>query len=471
MQLSRRPSSRGTSTDLVVRDDPVLPAILEFQSPSTVVVNAPMPRSARSVSLLISLLVFCSLAALSVIEVDRVVTAQGKVVSSAATIVVQPLDTSIVRSIDVKPGDFVKSGQVLARLDPTFAAADLGALAQQVSSLQAQVTRLQAEMEGKPFTYTGLDPSLSLQAAIFAQRQSEYNFRIENYQQKMNSLSAQIARARSDAEGYRDRLQYARSLEQMRRDLEKLNVGSKINTLAAMDVRAEMQRYLDASEQQASAAQLDLAALVAERNSYSQNWHAEVAEKLSEAINKLSDARESLSKAQLRRQLVEMRAETDGTILAVSKVSVGSVLTAGQQFITLVPSNAPLEIEANIPGREDGYVQVGDPVAVKFDTFNYTQYGMAHGKVQVISPDSFSMVDEQRNPTGAISPSANTPMDTVWYRARISLDQVDLHNVPSNFRLMPGMPVTADINVGKRTVLRYLLGRVVPLASEGMREP
>ena len=57
------------------------------------------------------------------------------------------------------------------------------------------------------------------------------------------------------------------------------------------------------------------------------------------------------------------------------------------------------------------------------------------------------------------------------YRARISLDQLKLHDVPQNFRVTPGMPVTADIKVGKRTVLSYLLGRILPVAQEGMREP
>jgi HlyD family secretion protein len=470
MQLSLRASSKETDTALVDRSDPTLPAILEFQAPSTAVVNAPIPRIARSIALLISTMVVASLTALALIQVDRVVIATGKVVSEAATIVVQPLDTSIVRSIDVKPGDMVKAGQVLARLDPTFAAADMTALQMQVGSLQAQVSRLQAEAENRPLTYAGLDPNLTLQAAIYAQRKAEYDFKIENYQQKMNSLSATIARARSDAEGYRDRLQYARSLETMRRELERLNVGSKINTLAAMDTRAEMQRNLDSATQAAASAQRDLAALVAERNAYDQNWRVDISEKLSEAATKLSDAREALNKAQLRRELVELKAETDGVILSVSKVSVGSVLTAGQQLITLVPTDAPLEIEANIPGNTDGFVQVGDPVTIKFDTFSYTLYGLAHGTVRMISPDSFTMMDEQRNPTGAITPAVNSNA-AVWYRSRITIDKVDLHNVPPHFRLMPGMPVTADIKIGTRSVLRYLLGRIAPLATEGMREP
>lgn len=156
--------------------------------------------------------------------------------------------------------------------------------------------------------------------------------------------------------------------------------------------------------------------------------------------------------------------------MTVSKVSVGSVLNPGQQFITLVPTDAPLEVEANIAGSDDGYVGVGDTVDVKFDTFPYSQYGMAHGVVRIISPDSFTAQDENRNPTGAV-PMPNAQAAGVWYRSRVTLDQIALHNTPPNFHLNPGMPVKADIRVGKQTILHYMLGKMIPLATEGMREP
>ena len=111
-------------------------------------------------------------------------------------------------------------------------------------------------------------PNLALQAAIFAQRQAEYNYKIENYTQKINSLVSAIARANADAAGYRSRLEVATNVEQMRRDLERLQVGSKLNTLAAMDNRAEMERNLHNAEETATGAQRDLAALIAERDGY-----------------------------------------------------------------------------------------------------------------------------------------------------------------------------------------------------------
>ena len=184
---------------------------------------------------------------------------------------------------------------------------------------------------------------------------------------------------------------------------------------------------------------------------------------------KAKDAREQLNKAKLRRELVELRSETDAIVQSVAKVSVGSVMQSGQQFITLVPADTALEIEANISGRDNGFVHVRDPVVIKFDTFPYSQYGIAEGKVRIVSPDSFTAQSEARNPTSTVpmAAAASEP----FYRSRIAIDRVALHDVPAAFRIIPGMPVTADIKVGKRTVLGYLLGLVVPVAQEAMREP
>jgi HlyD family secretion protein len=450
------------------RNDPTLPVILEFQMPSTAITSAPVPAAARGIVWIIFSMFTAVLLAMGMIKVDRVVTAQGRVVSRSPTLVVQPLETAIVRSINVREGEPVKAGQVLAQLDPTFATADMGALAAQVAQLQAQVSRLKAESDGQPFNYSGTDPNLSLQAAIFGQRQSEYTYKIENYQQKINGIITAIAKANSDAAGFRSRLDVANNVEKMRRDLEKLQVGSKLNTLSAMDNRVEMERNLHGAEETANSSQRDLAAQVAERDGYVQSWHADVSEKLADAVGKLSDARESLNKAQLRKQLVELRADADATVLSIAKVSVGAVLQSGQQFITLVPADAPLEIESNVTGRDDGFLSVGDPVTIKFDSFPFIQYGVAYGTVRTISADSFSSQDEQRNPTGAV-PMPNS--SDLFYRARVAIDRVDLHGTPADFHVMPGMPVTADIKVGKRTVLQYLVSRVMGAATEGMREP
>ena len=226
--------SKSSSNALAVRQrggaDPTLPAILEFQWPSTAIVNAPIPRSARGTVWVITSLVIVMIATMGLIPVDQVVSVHGVAISKAATILVQPLETAIVRSIEVREGQQVKAGEVLAKLDPTFAAADLGALTAQVSNLEAEVSRLQAEAENKPFDYSGLDPDMALQGAIYAHRKAEYTAKVEGYARKFDELAAVISRSQSDAAGYRDRLGLAQTVEQMRSQLESRQVGSKLSS-------------------------------------------------------------------------------------------------------------------------------------------------------------------------------------------------------------------------------------------------
>lgn len=449
--------------------DPTTPAILEFQWPSTAVSNAPIPRAARGIVWIISSMVIALIALAGLIPVDQVVTTRGLVVSQSPNIIVQPLETAIVRSIEVREGQHVQAGQVLARLDATFASADLQSLAMQVSTLEAEVARLKAEADGHAFNYDGLDPSWTLQASIFERRKAVYDAKLENFDRQRDELSSVISRAQSDADGYRQRLSVAASIEQMRKQLEERQVGSRLNTLLAEDNSAEMSRALGNAEQTAEAAKRQQAAVAADRDGYIQGWRAEVSQGLSEATSRMSDARELLNKAKLRKQLVELKSEADATVQSVARVSVGSVLQSGERLITLVPANAPLEIETNIVGRSSGFVHVGDPVVIKFDTFPYSQYGLAHGTVRNLSPDSFSAQEQARDPNSSLAmlPSNAEP----FYRTRISIDQVALHGVPAGFTVSPGMPVTADVKVGRRTVLKYILGVMLPIGQEAMREP
>jgi hemolysin D len=449
--------------------DPTLPVILEFQWPSTAIANAQIPRSARGIAWIVSSMVFLLIAVSGLIPIDRVVSARGIVVSQSPKILVQPLETAIVRSIDVREGQVVQKGEVLARLDPTFATADAGALAVQVAALQAEVARLKAEALGEPFAYKGDDPVMALQASIFGLRQAERTARLDNYAQKIDALKASVAYSEAEAAMYSQRLEVAQQIESMRKGLEKLHFDSKLNFLIATDTRLQIESGLANARHDAAAARKELAGMQAERDAYDQNWKAEVSQDLADKTQKLNDARESLSKAKLRRNLVELHADREAIVQSIAKVSVGSVLQSGQQVFTLVPVDAPLEIEANVSGQENGFVNVGDPVAIKFDTFPYAQYGMAEGTVRTVSPDSFSAQDEARNPTSALPMAASSTEP--FYRARITIDKNRLHDVPGGFRMMPGMPVTADIKVGQRTVLGYLLGQMLPVAREGMREP
>ena len=241
----RQASCALVPADAPSADDPTLPAILEFQWPSTAIVNAPdsalgarhrLDRRQHGLRMV---------AAMGLIPVDQVVTARGIVVSQSPTILVQPLETAIVRSIDVREGQAVKAGELLARLDPTFAAADLGALQAQVASLQAEVARLAGRGRRQAIhLYRAAIPN---GAAGRDLRPPQGRVRCQGRELRQRHRRARRRRSRAPdpmppatASASASR----RASRTMRKQLETMQVGSRLNTLAATDSRVEMERAL-----------------------------------------------------------------------------------------------------------------------------------------------------------------------------------------------------------------------------------
>jgi HlyD family secretion protein len=304
---------------------------------------------------------------------------------------------------------------------------------------------------------------------IFAQRHAEQTAHIDGYRQKIDSAKAKIAQTTSDIASYAEEFRAAHDKEEIRRQLEKLELGSKLNTLDASAQRADVNRSLQAAIAANAAAKSDLQALMSERDGYIQQTRSQTSQQLTEQGRKLADAKDQLAKATLRRSLVNLRADRDAIVLNVAPVSVGSVVQSGDALVTLVPTDAPLEVEASIPARDAGFVAAGNHAVIKFDTFPTTSYGYATGTLTTVSADSFSGPRDKTGRPAAAQPDASSGGN--FFRGALSLDEMKLHNLPAGFRLTPGMPVSADIKVGKRTVMAYLLSRVVPTLTEGMREP
>lgn len=462
-------ADEGKGGALVAASGGVGSALMEYQSPTVALIARPVPAGSRYVTWVIVVMFVVFLAAISFVPIDVIVDAQGKVVTTTSNLTVQPLDVSIVRSIDVREGQVVKAGQVLARLDPTFAQADVGALQSQEGSLGAEVARLRAEVEGKVYVSDGSTAG-QLQALLFEQRGAERRYRLDNYREKIDAARVKVGQAAASVVSLGERLKLAEEVEAKRRELERLRVGSQLNLLQATDTRVSVAADLTRARAEERSAERELAALVAERDGYVQQWASQTGQLLTEEERKLADVKEQLRKAELRRHLVVLRAERDAIVLRVAPVGVGTVMQSGQELMELVPLDAPLQVDGVISGQDVGFVRVGDPVTIKFDTFPYGLYGTATGTVQSVSPDSFK--DPQASVAQDVAARAQGTLGTMLYfRARIAIDEVRLHDLPQGARIIPGMPVEADIKVGERTVLRYLMSRFIPAATQGMREP
>ena len=152
-------------------------ALLEFQSPTTALISKQPPAIARYFTFVLATMLVVFFVIAGTVPIDRVVTAQGKVEAQGSNILLQPLEASIVRSIDVRIGQRVQKGELLARLDPTFTGADLVSMEEQTDSLKTEVDRLTAEANGREYIPT-TTPASQLQAAIFKQRLAERGFKL-----------------------------------------------------------------------------------------------------------------------------------------------------------------------------------------------------------------------------------------------------------------------------------------------------
>ena len=397
-----------------------------------------MPLTGRATIWVIATAILSSIAITGFYPVDRVVAVPGKVVAKTPNMVLQPLDTSIVRQINVREGEVVHAGQTLATLDPTFVAADAGSIDKQVASLQAEVDRLTAEANGQAYVGDGSSAGV-LQAMLFAQRHAEQAAKLESYRQRIEGARSKIAQTVTDIVSYTEQYHVAETKEGMRQQLERLQVGSKFNTLDAGAQRAEVHRSLQAAIAANAAAKNDLDALVAERDAFVQQTKGETGQQLTEQGRKLADAMEQQHKANLRRQLVNLQADRDAVVLNIAKISVGSVVQSGDELITLVPTDAPLEVEASIPARDAGFVHAGNHAVIKFDTLPYTTYGYATGTLKTVSADSFSSPQSGRERPGR--PALSQPEaegGAAFFRAGLSIEEMKLHDLPEGFRMTAG---------------------------------
>ena len=435
-----------------------------FQSETAEILEAPEPRGVRGTVYVLGAFVV-ALAVLSVAtQLDRVVTSvSGQVVTTQPTIVVQALDPSIIKTLDVHEGQRVRAGDVLATLDPTITAADVEALKLQIASLNAQIARCEAELAHRPFAPTiGPDPAVAryeqLQESYYLQRKAQFDNQIRSYDAQIAESKATIAKYEGDAARYADRAKLAKQVEQMRATLAAAEVGSRLNLLAATDQKTELLRSVEFDHSSLVESQHHLESTIATRDAFAQQWYAQTSQELVTARNQRDAAAQQLEKATKHKDLVRMVATEDAVVLNMAKRSVGSVLNPGDPFISLAPLRSPIEVEVHMLARDVGFIRAGDPVKVKLDAFSYIEHGMADGTVRWISEGAFT-TDDNGQPTPA------------YYKVRIALTNVALRNVPEGFRLIPGMTLSADVHIGTRSVLMYIVEGALRGANEAMREP
>jgi HlyD family secretion protein len=380
-------------------------------------------------------------------------------VTPIPNIVVQPLETSIIKSIDVRVGQVVRKGDKLAALDATFAQADESQLKSKLASLDTQWASLEAALSGSPTAQAKDDTSDgNIQSRLSDERRSSYQSQIRRQSELIGKLRSSLDTARRDEQALDQRVKVLSEMETMTDDLFTKKLAVKGRLLDAKDRLLEAQRSKEAAKNRQVEIRRELSAVEAEKASFETSWRQRLLEELL-AVSRERDAlKDQLQKASLRESMVVLTAPADAVVLEIAKLSQGSIVREAETFFTLVPIGDVLEAELQIDSHDIGYIKTGASTSVKVDAFPFQKHGMLNGILKTVSQDAF-----RRDPNAAGSEA--------YYGGRVSIGSTQLDSLPPEAKLLPGMTITAEVMVGKRSVMSYLLWPLTKAAKESIREP
>ena len=341
---------------------------------------------------------------------EEVSRGQGNVIPSSGEQVIQSLDPGIITEMKVKAGDVVEKDQVLLKLDDTRSSAVLRESEAKVANLEAMVARLRAEAHGTQLTFPK-----GISNELIQREQAAY-----------------AARRRSVVEAVRDLANSKASLDReinITAPMVKQGVVSEVELL-------RMQRQSH-----------DLALQIAERR----NKYAEEANnQLVQSESELAQAKENMA---MRADPVDrslVRAPMRGIVKDIKINTVGGVVNAGQDIMTIVPLDDKLLVEAYINPRDVAFIHPGLPAVVKISAYDYAIYGGLDGKVTLISPDTMS--NQARTDQLKLDPNQ------VYYRILVQTDGNNLKDKNGkSLPIIPGMIATVDVKTGEKTVFQYLI--------------
>lgn len=350
-------------------------------------------------------------------KLEEVSTGTGKVIPSSKEQVVQSLEGGILTKLYVHEGQIVQEGQVLAQLDPTRFASNVGESASLLLASQATAARLRAEVNGTALKF----PSEVLkERGLVEEETALYHSRRSNLEESLSGLQQALILVEQEL--------------QMTEPLVAKGAASEVEVLRlkrqATDLRNQMSdvrnQYLVKAREELAKANTDI------------ETQLQVVKGKSDSLNR------TLFKSPVR-----------GIVKEIDVMTIGGVISQNGKLMTIVPLDEQLLVEARISPRDIAFIHPGQDALVKITAYDYSIYGGLKGKVSIISPDTLR--DEVKQ-------------DQFYYRVYIRTDSGKLMNkAGKQFSITPGMVATVDIKTGEKTILDYLI-KPFNKAQEALRE-
>lgn len=435
------------------------PEVADFAPGLLAIQHSPPPRLPRLVLYVVGTLFGALLAWALLARLDIVAVAEGRLVPTSHTKIVQPAEAGIVTDVLVAEGDEVHEGQVLIRLDPTLAGADSRSVATELSLKRLALRRIDAELQGVALAAVAGDD-----AALFAQVQAQAQARRQAYLDALAQEDATRERARHELTSANETLAKleatARIAQQSVQAHRQLAADGFLSPLAAADKEQDaVEKAQDLKAQAAVVRSLEATIAAQDRRiaALGSNYRTQLHGERTEVLGALARLEQDSRKLGFRSQLLELRAPQAGIVKDIATTTRGAVVQPGMVLLTLVPKGEPLLAEVQIRNEDVGFVRPGQLAKLKVAAYPFQKYGLVDGRVQTVAADAQTADGAARQPI------------PLGYRAVVALDRQMLGST-ARLTLEAGMQVIAEIHQGERTVIEFLLSPLQMVAHDAGRE-
>lgn len=402
-------------------------------------------------------------------RLDIVAVAQGKLIPQTYLKVVQPADSGIVKEILVREGDVVKEGQVLMRMDTRLSDADRNTTHNEVALRRLQLRRIDAELSGSPMARVSGDP------ALFSQVEAQYRARRQAYQDALDAERAVIAKAQQDLRGSMETaaklLQTSPIYREQEAAWQKLTdegFAGRLYLLERQRQRIENQQDLRTQEYNVESLKATIAQSEKKVAQISSTYRQQLQNERVETAAQLHKLEQDSEKLAHHHGLLELKASSSGVVKDLATHTRGTVVQPGTVLLTIVPQDEPLLAEVWITNLDAGFIIPGQQVRVKLAAYPFQKYGMLDGVVRHVSADASNATEGSKPGDSAKSdPASGAGLN---YLALVELSSTVLEAQGERLRLAPGMQVSAEILLGTRTVIEYLLSPIRKTVHEAARE-
>jgi hemolysin D len=451
-----------------------LPAALE-------IVETPPSPIGRAIGITVIALFCLALAWASFGTVDIVATAQGKIIPSGRTKIVQPFEIGVVSAIHVRDGQSVKAGEVLIELDPTMTEAERDHLKSDFISAGLEAARLRAALSTHVDPFDDFHPPEGASPSLIEMNKQFLLSQVAEQQRKLAAIDRQL----KQKEAERDTITAAVAKIEatipvltekvdIRKYLYQKDLGSKLTYLTEYQDLVGLQQEALVQKSKYQEADAAVGALTETRAQTAAEYRRTRFEELTKAEQKAAGLAQDVIKAEQRTKLQVLAAPVDGVVQQLAVHTVGGVVTPGQSLLAVVPLDSHLEIEAMVSNRDIGFVHAGQATEVKVDTFSFTRYGLLHGEVINVSQDAITRdkpQDKSNDKTPGTETTSSEPKgQEMNYAARVSLDRTQMQVDEKLVNLSPGMAVTVEIKTGSRRIISYLMSPLGRYKQEMLRE-